>query len=1059
MTLASRVAAAGADNFGLSIDDLLTAARSGLLAPAAQAGPRARRRAMRASFEGGGAIAAALAVAGCKTVRGGDPSVVPGGGDPGSEPGVPGGGSTPGGTPPASSVYAVEEEGAAPIKISDLLSGDRGAQSIVEITGAENGVAVMQGSMVYFTPNEGYAGPASITFTYRDALGRIRTGRFNLNVDDDAAHAQGHHSHADGVPGGHDGHDGGSGGGHDGHSGGGSDDGAHVHPDDPGKAAEHTAVLNLVPVGEATHVAVKDGSWFDPSTWANGKVPGDGAKVVIPDGVSVLYDGESPASIFTVRVDGELNFATNKDTFLEVDTLVVAPGGTLTIGTAGNPVAANVQTVISIADNGPIDVEWDPMLLSRGVVSHGEVQIHGAEKDSFLRLAVDPMKGDTVLQLEAPPEGWRVGDKLVLAGTHWNETAKVPEGEVQPPATEDEELVITAIVGNKVYVDRPLQYDHEGARSDLKTYVANYTRNIRFETENADATPVHERGHVMFMHSDNVDVRYAEFYELGRTDKTEQSFDISDIKNVRPDSNVQGRYSLHLHRTGVADLDDPAMVVGNAVWGSPGWGYVHHDSNAIFSDNAAYDVSGAAFVAELGNETGRWSDNIAIKTWGVNEHIKDADSVLGFDNGRTGVGFWFEGRMVDSVGNIAAGAADTGFVYMHRVPTDQYKIIDPLTSQQSDKLHYLDKTQIDKPNISNFLGNEVIASGAGLHVVKNTAAQGHDVRSIIEDFTAWETRTGVVLEYTSHYTIKNLDVVGTDYTKLNNSDSYGILLGMNIFDLVVVDANIDGYKQGVWAWKDNTDKNLPENVNYQYFFVDVDIANTKIDWHNIGLGEIKNGADLPDTALSYRSSLLTNIPLGPTLPSQPDLILAGYKKDSLGEVATSQPFDPLRISWYSLRGAVEQNGYWLTEDGRKVTLVEQYIADRVTGDLIKTGVFVQIAGSLDPTKSNSSIRGDAEYHGVLDPDDLAPVAKDDYVTVKAGQSVVIDVLANDFDPEGHDIDLDGLQMQYGYAVEREDDKVVYFADASQSGTDTFYYWVQDDQGNMTKAAVHVTVEV
>ncbi|MEQ8934357.1 MAG: G8 domain-containing protein, partial [Amphiplicatus sp.] len=756
--MASRVAA-GADNFGLSIDDLLTAAKSGFLAPAAQAGPRARRRAMRSTFEGGGAIAAALAVAGCKTVSSGDPSVVPGGGDPGSQPGRDP--ITP--APPASSVYAVEESGAAPIDIGDMLAGQAGAQSIVSITGVENGVAVIKGSMVYFTPNEGFSGAASISFTYRDASGRLLSGRFNINVDDDAAHAQGHHSHTDGIPGDHggdhDGHGGGDNGGTpgDGHSGHGGGDPA----ENPALMADHHATLALVPVGEATHVAVKNGSWFDPSTWANGQVPGDGAKVLIPEGVSVLYDGESSASIFTVRVDGALDFATDKDTFLEVDTFVVTNSGHLTIGTADHPVAAGVQAVISIADNGPIDVDWDPRLLSRGVVSMGDVQIYGAEKESFIRLAVDPMKGDTVLQLEEAPDGWRVGDKLVLAGTHWIETPKAAEGEIQQPATEDEELVITAIVGNKVYVDRPLQYDHEGARDDLKTYAANYTRNIRFETENPDTTPVHERGHVMFMHSDNVDVRYAEFYELGRTDKTEQSFDISDIDNVQSDSNVQGRYSLHLHRTGTADVDDPAMVVGNAVWGSPGWGYVHHDSNAIFAENAAYDVSGAAFVSELGTETGRWSDNIAIRTWGVSEHIKDADSVIGFDNGRTGVGFWFEGRMVDSVGNIAAGATEAGFIYMHRVPSNQYKIVDPSTSQQSDKLHYLDKAALDKPNISNFLDNEVIASATGLHVLKNTAGQGHDVRSLIENFTAWETRIGVHLEYTSHYTIKGLDVVGT----------------------------------------------------------------------------------------------------------------------------------------------------------------------------------------------------------------------------------------------------------------------------------------------------------
>ncbi|MEK7266415.1 MAG: G8 domain-containing protein, partial [Pseudomonadota bacterium] len=402
------------------------------------------------------------------------------------------------------------------------------------------------------------------------------------------------------------------------------------HPTDLAMQKEHIALMNLVPASAATHVAVNNGSWFDPNTWANHQVPGDGAKVLIPQDVTVEYDGKSPASIFTVRVDGEIDFAPDVDTFMEVDTFVVTSTGTLTIGTEANPVAPNVHAVISFADNGPINVAWDPMLLSRGLISHGTVDIHGAEKETFLKVAVDPMKGATTLTLESPPDGWEVGDKLVLTGTHLVSTAGTAKDAPITTPTQDEELIITAINGNVITFDHPLAFDHEGARADLKAYVANYSRNVVFENEGGDTTNVHERGHVMLMHSDNIVVKYAEFDELGRTDKSVRSFDVANLSTVASDSNVRGRYSLHIHRAGVDDAQHPAIVEGNAVWGSPGWGFVHHDSNALFSNNAAYDVFGAAFVAETGNEIGRWDHNIAIKSLGVNHITKDGGDVTSF---------------------------------------------------------------------------------------------------------------------------------------------------------------------------------------------------------------------------------------------------------------------------------------------------------------------------------------------------------------------------------------------------------------------------------------------
>ena len=98
-------------------------------------------------------------------------------------------------------------------------------------------------------------------------------------------------------------------------------------------------------------------------------------------------------------------------------------------------------------------------------------------------------------------------------------------------------------------------------------------------------------------------------------------------------------------------------------------------------------------------------------------------------------------------------------------------------------------------------------------------------------------------------------------------------------------------------------------------------------------------------------------------------------------------------------------------------------------------------------------------HGLLDPNNAAPVANNDFARVKSGDSIAIDVLANDRDPEGRPLTLDALFSERGHVVINEQGKAVYFADPGFVGTDTFYYWAQDDQGNFTKAQVTVTVEI
>ena len=269
---------------------------------------------------------------------------------------------------------------ASQLQANDIHSNTRSLE-LVRVFDAVNGTVVFDGAIVQFIPDEGFEGTASFKYEVRDSNGGISQAIVEIDVGEGGmAHDDPHPDAGAGGMAHDEPHpDAGAGGMH----GDGGDHAGHPHPDDPSKASEHVALLDLAPISEATHVAVNNGSWFDPNTWAGGETPGEGAKVVIPHGLSVTYDGESSVSLFTVRVDGGLTFATDKDTFMEVDTFIVTPSGKLTIGTIENPVAAGVETVIQIADNGPIDVAWDPMLLSRGLISHGEVEIHGAEKDSF----------------------------------------------------------------------------------------------------------------------------------------------------------------------------------------------------------------------------------------------------------------------------------------------------------------------------------------------------------------------------------------------------------------------------------------------------------------------------------------------------------------------------------------------------------------------------------------------------------------------------------------------------------------------------------------------------
>lgn len=91
------------------------------------------------------------------------------------------------------------------------------------------------------------------------------------------------------------------------------------------------------------------------------------------------------------------------------------------------------------------------------------------------------------------------------------------------------------------------------------------------------------------------------------------------------------------------------------------------------------------------------------------------------------------------------------------------------------------------------------------------------------------------------------------------------------------------------------------------------------------------------------------------------------------------------------------------------------------------------------------------------PANEAPLAANDSASVNAGQTVSIDVLANDSDPEGDGISLVSVTQPANGSAQLAGNQVSYTANADFSGTDTFSYTITDTAGNQATAQVTVSV--
>lgn len=522
--------------------------------------------------------------------------------------------------------------------------------------------------------------------------------------------------------------------------------------------------------------SIADGDWASVSTWDAGRLPapGDRARVTHKIGYR-RTDGH--VAVLQIAEGGTLTMAPDAATRLKVGTLVVRAWGTLSIVHA----LEHATTELIVADQ-PLDLVADPEQWGTGVLveSGGTIEVHGVSRlPTWVRLAVEPKAGDTTLTVAADerrtgvPSTWRIGDVAYVPTTAAESPGDLRAG---PRPTQNEERRIIGITGAILTLDRPLTFDHPGAREDgigapvILAHVANLTRSITFRSENPDGT----RGHVAFTGAAWVSIQHACFRDLGRTLAVPQLDDtlLNSYGQVEHlGTNQRGRYALHSHHlwgpTGLPASQPQFLLRGNCVRDSRKHGIVVHASHdGLIEENVVVRAYGAGVIGETGEERNTFRRNFSWHNVGSGEPPygsgrKNTDTV------HAGHAFWFAGPdnvIIDNVGGNSTRAAFAIATFnvpdVMRVPA--FKGADP----HHDGLDFRPK----RTPIREFARNEVYGgSEMGLELWEINASQGMtpaDLATVggesrITDFKVWGiTDTAVFSRYVANIVIDGLTVIG-----------------------------------------------------------------------------------------------------------------------------------------------------------------------------------------------------------------------------------------------------------------------------------------------------------
>ena len=312
------------------------------------------------------------------------------------------------------------------------------------------------------------------------------------------------------------------------------------------------------------------------------------------------------------------------------------------------------------------------------------------------------------------PANWKLNDQLVIPATVFSREWAPNLSAAGTVMAQNELRTLAGSGSTSITLNSGLAFNHSypainpALNINMAVHVANLTRDIVVQTV-ATGTNLYPTGHVMLM-TNNVYINGVEFDNLGRTDKrvavtdpllpetstptssgsagmttdyNDGNFTQTHVVNGRF-TNPRGRYAVHFHEAGTGAAK-PAVVSNCVVNGTPGWGFVNHESSVNFSNNVCFDFDGAGFATEDGTETGSFDGNIAIGGLSSGEFSNQRE-IFGNrtrgdqgDTGFNGSGFWLESPDVTVKNNVAAGCKGSGFFFWCGGRFDTLEALDPST--------------------------------------------------------------------------------------------------------------------------------------------------------------------------------------------------------------------------------------------------------------------------------------------------------------------------------------------------------------------------------------------
>ncbi len=393
--------------------------------------------------------------------------------------------------------------------------------------------------------------------------------------------------------------------------------------------------------------AVRSGIWSDSSTWEDGNIPEAGDRVTIDSGVEVVLDTDTP-ELGGLTISGKLRFADDVDQELSTEWILVF--GELEIGTEANPHTS--KATITLTDNN--EGEQLMGMGDRGIMlSGGTLNMHGKITNTWTKLAETAVKGSSTINV-LNADQWKVGDQIVLASTDYN-------------PRQAETRHITAISGNTITLDEPLEYMHFGEITygiDERGEVGLLTRNIKVQASE-DADESYFGGHIMAMVTSKMYVEGVELHRMG------QHMELA-------------RYPIHWHLVGEGGKGQ--YIRNAAIHDTFNRCVTVHGTNDLqVENNVTYNNVGHCFFMEDGIESGNeFISNLAIQTKchptlecvptnlaangeidaGNRQALTQAsfsgrDTLLPSDN--TAASYWITNPDNSYINNVAAGSDSTGF--------------------------------------------------------------------------------------------------------------------------------------------------------------------------------------------------------------------------------------------------------------------------------------------------------------------------------------------------------------------------------------------------------------